>query len=87
MSLVRKGENVNRCLKDDEGSAVIVAVKASREISRCALAWALTNVVQSGDSVRLLVVLPAHQHHGKTKIPFSGFHSDSTLLDFLQKML
>lgn len=41
-------------------SSVVVAVKASKEISRSALTWALTNVVQTGDCVRLLVVIPSH---------------------------
>ncbi|XLS51675.1 hypothetical protein HN51_012352, partial [Arachis hypogaea] len=40
------------------GKVVVVAVKASREISRTALVWALTHVVQPGDSIKLLVVIP-----------------------------
>lgn len=43
---------------DVKSSVVIVAIKASKEISRSALIWALTNVVQPGDCVRLLVVIP-----------------------------
>ncbi|KAG5595788.1 hypothetical protein H5410_037020 [Solanum commersonii] len=39
---------------------VVVAVKASREISRSAFIWALTHVVQPGDSVKLLVLIPSH---------------------------
>ncbi|KAH0651766.1 hypothetical protein KY284_031678 [Solanum tuberosum] len=39
---------------------VVVAVKASREISRSAFIWALTHVVQPGDSVKLLVLIPNH---------------------------
>ncbi|KAJ8568264.1 hypothetical protein K7X08_020986 [Anisodus acutangulus] len=39
---------------------VLVAVKASTEISRSAFIWALTHVVQPGDSVKLLVLIPAH---------------------------
>ena len=39
---------------------VIVAVKASKEIPRSALVWALTRVVQPGDCVKLLVVIPAY---------------------------
>ncbi|CAK9144112.1 unnamed protein product [Ilex paraguariensis] len=39
---------------------VIVAVKASKEISKTAMVWALTHVVQTGDCVKLLVVIPAH---------------------------
>ncbi|TXG61539.1 hypothetical protein EZV62_012902 [Acer yangbiense] len=40
------------------GKVVIVAVKASKEISRSALLWALTHVLQPKDSIKLLVVLP-----------------------------
>ncbi|XP_060187214.1 inactive protein kinase SELMODRAFT_444075-like isoform X1 [Lycium barbarum] len=40
--------------------AVLVAVKASRDISRSAFIWALTHVVQTGDSVKLLVIIPAY---------------------------
>lgn len=39
---------------------VVVAVKASKEISRTALVWALTHVVQPGDCITLLVVVPPH---------------------------
>lgn len=39
---------------------VLVCVKASREIPRAALAWTLTHVVQPGDCVKLLVVIPDH---------------------------
>ncbi|KAL5768655.1 hypothetical protein ACOSP7_015202 [Xanthoceras sorbifolium] len=41
------------------GKVVVVAVKASKEISRSALVWGLTHVVQPGDCIKLLVVLPA----------------------------
>ena len=37
---------------------VLVAVKASREISRNSLVWALTHIVHPGDCVKLLVVVP-----------------------------
>lgn len=40
---------------------VVVAVKAAtREISKTAIVWALTHVVQPGGSIILLVVIPAH---------------------------
>ncbi|XP_051116097.1 inactive protein kinase SELMODRAFT_444075-like [Andrographis paniculata] len=38
---------------------VVVAVKASKEISRTALVWALTHVVQPGHCITLLVVVPS----------------------------
>ena len=45
---------------------VVVAVKALREIPRWALVWALTHVVQPGDCIMLLVVIPPHDR-GKKK--------------------
>ncbi|OEL30414.1 Proline-rich receptor-like protein kinase PERK9 [Dichanthelium oligosanthes] len=40
---------------------VVVAVRAAtREISKTAIVWALTHVVQPGGSIILLVVIPAH---------------------------
>lgn len=38
---------------------VIVAVKAAKEVPKNALVWALTHVVQPGDSITLVVVLPS----------------------------
>ncbi|GAB2269277.1 hypothetical protein Dimus_004202 [Dionaea muscipula] len=42
--------------KDSE--KVLVAVKASKEIPKTALVWALTHVVQPGDCINLLVIVP-----------------------------
>ncbi|CAL5360396.1 inactive protein kinase SELMODRAFT_444075-like [Camellia sinensis] len=67
-SCKEKGSNVVE-------KVVIVAVKASREVTRTALVWALTHVVQPGDCVKLLVVIPAHS--SKKKLwGFSRFTSD-----------
>ncbi|PPS01984.1 hypothetical protein GOBAR_AA18686 [Gossypium barbadense] len=44
---------------------VVVAVKASKEVPKTALVWALTHVVQPGDCITLLVVVPS---------PSSGAH-------------
>ncbi|GAV68306.1 Pkinase domain-containing protein [Cephalotus follicularis] len=57
------------------GKAVVVAVKASKEIPRTALVWALTHVAQPGDCIRLLVVIPAHLS-SKRIWSFSRFTSD-----------
>ncbi|XP_057768305.1 inactive protein kinase SELMODRAFT_444075-like [Salvia miltiorrhiza] len=54
---------------------VVVVVRAAKEISRTALTWALTNVVQPGDCVRLLVVIPIHTP-SKRLWGFPNFHSD-----------
>lgn len=50
------------CEEEEEvggGKVVVVAVKGSKEISKTALVWALTHVVQPGDSVKFLVLIPA----------------------------
>lgn len=44
---------------DVTGKVVVVAVRASKEISRTALVWALTHVVQPADCIKLLVLIPA----------------------------
>ncbi|RWW22738.1 hypothetical protein GW17_00013049 [Ensete ventricosum] len=44
----------------DVSEKVVVAVKASKEIPKTALVWALTHVVQPGDCIMLLVVVPPH---------------------------
>lgn len=56
-------------------SRVVVAVKGSKEISRTALKWALTHVVQPGDCIRLLVVIPTHTA-SKKLWGFPSFNSD-----------
>ncbi|CAN7122152.1 unnamed protein product [Brassica rapa subsp. narinosa] len=42
------------------GKKVMVAVRASKETSKAALLWTLTHVVQPGDRIRLLVVVPSN---------------------------
>ena len=42
----------------ESAEKVVVAVKASKEIPKTALVWALTHVVQPGDCITLLVVVP-----------------------------
>lgn len=43
----------------DVAEKVVVAVKASKEIPKTALVWALTHVVHAGDCITLLVVVPS----------------------------
>ncbi|KAL0426914.1 UNVERIFIED_CONTAM: Inactive protein kinase SELMODRAFT [Sesamum latifolium] len=74
MSIMQKSRSDRSSL---DKSSVVVAVKASKEISRTALTWALTNVVQPGDTVRLLVVIPSH-NSGKHLWRFPNFRSDCT---------
>lgn len=61
--------------KPEKGGAnvlekVVVAVKASKDIPRTALVWALTHVVEPGDCISLLVVVPS-QSSGNGS-PFSS---------------
>jgi len=53
----KKGKQEKGC---DGAEKVIVAVKAStKEIPKTALVWSLTHVVQPGDCITLLVVVPS----------------------------
>ncbi|KAL1203726.1 Inactive protein kinase [Cardamine amara subsp. amara] len=54
---------------------VLVAVKASREISKTALVWALTHIVQPGDCITLIVVVPC-QSAGRKLWTFPRFAGD-----------
>lgn len=53
---MKKGKQDKGC---DTAEKVVVAVKASKEIPKAALVWALTHVVQPGDCITLLVVVPS----------------------------
>lgn len=57
MSNLKKGKS--RKGFESAEKVVVVAVKASKEISKNALVWALTHVVQSGNSITLVVVMPS----------------------------
>ncbi|RWR82729.1 inactive protein kinase-like protein [Cinnamomum micranthum f. kanehirae] len=54
---------------------IVVAVKASKDIPRTALLWALTHVVQPGGCITLLVVVPA-QSSGRKLWGFPRFAGD-----------
>lgn len=58
---------------------VVVAVKASKEIPKTALVWALTHVVQPGDCITLLVVVPSPSS-GSFLLFFIGFDSTCHML-------
>ena len=55
----------------DAAEKVVVAVKASKEIPKTALVWALTHVVQPGDCITLLVVVPSGSS-GNFSLPCFG---------------
>ncbi|KAF5776881.1 putative protein kinase RLK-Pelle-PERK-2 family [Helianthus annuus] len=59
----------------DAAEKIVVAVKASKEIPKTALIWALTHVVQPGHCITLLVVLPA-QSSGRRLWGFPRFSKD-----------
>ncbi|CAI9286309.1 unnamed protein product [Lactuca saligna] len=59
----------------DAAEKVVVAVKASREIPKTALVWALTHVVQPGHCITLLVVMPT-QTSGRKLWGFPRFTGD-----------
>ncbi|XP_061349963.1 inactive protein kinase SELMODRAFT_444075-like [Gastrolobium bilobum] len=59
----------------DGAEKVIVAVKASKEIPKTALVWSLTHVVQPGDCITLLVVVPS-QSSGRRLWGFPRFSGD-----------
>ncbi|KAK9274859.1 hypothetical protein L1049_022113 [Liquidambar formosana] len=56
---------------------VVVAVKASKEIRKTPLVWALTHIVQPGDCIKLLVVTLSHSS-GRKLWGFSRFTTDCT---------
>lgn len=60
MSQLQKRGKQEKPVTSDGAEKVIVAVKASREIPKTALIWALTHVVQPGDCITLIVVVPSH---------------------------
>ncbi|KAG2246204.1 hypothetical protein Bca52824_085832 [Brassica carinata] len=62
--LQKRGKQEKPVVVSDGAEKVIVAVKASREIPKTALIWALTHVAQPGDCITLIVVVPS-QNSGR----------------------
>ncbi|CAA0821127.1 Protein kinase protein with adenine nucleotide alpha hydrolases-like domain [Striga hermonthica] len=60
----------------DVAEKVVVAVKASKDIPKTALVWALTHVVQPGDCITLLVVFSSSQLSGRKLWGFPRFAGD-----------
>ncbi|XP_050374232.1 inactive protein kinase SELMODRAFT_444075 isoform X2 [Argentina anserina] len=59
------------------GKVVVVAFKALKEIPNTALVWALTHVVQPGDYIKLLAVVPSYTSSNWVW-DFARFTSDCT---------
>lgn len=72
-------------LKVNNGKVVVVAVKASRDISRNALVWALTHVVQPGDCIKLLVIIPPLSS-GKKVWGFSRLTTDCATSNWTSRL-
>ncbi|XP_073141310.1 inactive protein kinase SELMODRAFT_444075-like isoform X2 [Henckelia pumila] len=70
--LKKGGKQEKSC---DVAEKVVVAVKASKEIPKTALVWALTHVVQPGDCITLVVVVSPH-HSGRKLWGFPRFAGD-----------
>ncbi|KAM5579346.1 inactive protein kinase [Rosa sericea] len=71
----REQKRVKQEKGSDDAEKVVVAVKASKEIPKTALVWALTHVVQPGDCITLLVVVPS-QSSGRKLWGFPRFAGD-----------
>ncbi|WZY83768.1 hypothetical protein YC2023_030152 [Brassica napus] len=73
--VLKRGKQEKKPVVSDGAEKVIVAVKASREIPKTALIWALTHVVHPGDCITLIVVVPSH-NSGKKLWSFPMFAGD-----------
>ncbi|KAM7255585.1 hypothetical protein ACFE04_008483 [Oxalis oulophora] len=71
----KRGKQEKSGTGTDSGEKVIVAVKALKEIPKTALVWALSHVVQPGDCITLLVVVPS-QSSGRKFWGFPRFAGD-----------
>ncbi|CAA0814636.1 Protein kinase protein with adenine nucleotide alpha hydrolases-like domain [Striga hermonthica] len=69
----RELKKVEKCC--DVAEKVVVAVKASKDVPKTALVWALTHVVQPGDCITLLVVFSSHAS-GRKLWSFPRFAGD-----------
>ncbi|KAJ4898102.1 Protein kinase protein with adenine nucleotide alpha hydrolases-like domain [Raphanus sativus] len=72
--VLKRGKQASPVVSDG-AKKVIVAVKASKEIPKTALTWALTHVVHPGDCITLIVVVPSH-NSGRKLWSFPMFAGD-----------
>lgn len=66
-----------------DAARVLVAVKASKEIPKTALIWALTHVVQPGDCITLLVLASSHTSGKKFLVRISEFMNSSYIYIYM----
>jgi hypothetical protein len=74
----QKGHHYVEDMSSSSSKVIVVAVKASKDISKTALVWALTHVVQPGDCIKLLVIIPAHS----SSIVITLFHEFNLCIFF-----
>lgn len=67
---------------NEAGKVVVVAVRASKEISKAGLVWALTHVVQPGDCIKLLVVIPSYTLSNLLLSSLCFFHFNEKNINF-----
>jgi hypothetical protein len=72
----QKGHHYVEDMSSSSSKVIVVAVKASKDISKTALVWALTHVVQPGDCIKLLVIIPANS----SSIVITLFHEFTLFL-------
>lgn len=77
--VLKRGKQASPVVSDG-AKKVIVAVKASKEIPKTALTWALTHVVHPGDCITLIVVVPSHNSGMLIQKPSQWFLSVYTYL-------
>lgn len=70
MSREQKKEKQKKEKGSHDAEKIVVAVKASKEIPKTALVWALTHIVQPGDCITLIVVIPSQS----SGMSFSSLH-------------
>jgi hypothetical protein len=79
----QKGHHYDEDMSSSSSKVIVVAVKASKDISRTALVWALTHVVQPGDCIKLLVIIPANS----SSIVITLFHEFNLSFIFFNSIL
>ncbi|XP_010255039.1 PREDICTED: inactive protein kinase SELMODRAFT_444075-like isoform X2 [Nelumbo nucifera] len=72
----KSGADGNQYAEKRAPEQVIVAVRAEKDISKTALAWALSHVVRPGDCITLLAILSSEKSKGRKLWSFPIFTGD-----------